>query len=110
LQERCVTIALTVYDWVYGIAQISAVVLSVIAGIIAGSMFRSAHRARILSAWRYLIPALILFVVEELVGAARTFGFWTPPVYLTHVLASLIIGCVIAALVVQREVNEACLQ
>lgn len=102
--------ALTVYDWVYGIAQISAVVLSIVAGFIAVGMFRSAHRTKVLSAWRYLIPALMLFVVVELVGAARTFGVWTPPPYLTHVIASAIMGFLIAALAVQRDVNKGCVE
>lgn len=89
----------------YGIAQISAVVLSIVAGIIAASMLRAARRVKLLSAWQYLIPALILFVAVELVGALRTFGIWMPPVYLTHVLASAIMGFLIAALVIQRQVN-----
>lgn len=102
--------ALTVYDWVYGIAQISAVVLSITAGLIALGMFRATRRTKILSAWRYLIPALVLFVAVELVGALRTFGVWTPPPYLTHVLASAIMGALIAALVVQRDVNKGCVE
>jgi hypothetical protein len=101
---------LTIYDWVYGIAQISVFVLSLVAGIIALSMFRAAHRVKVLSAWRYLLPALILFVAVEIVGVSRTFGLWSPPSYLTHVMASAIMGFLIAALAVQRDVNKGCVE
>ncbi len=93
---------LTIYDWVYGSGQIGAVILSFVAGGIALSMFKAARQRRLLRAWRFLIWALVLFVIVETVGALRTFGVWSSP-WLTHVLVSMILGFLIAALIVQIQ-------
>ena len=98
---------LTPYDWVYGSGQIGAVVLSIVAGIIALSMFKLAREKKLLRAWRYLIWALVLFAIVESVGALRTFGIWSTP-WLTHVLVSIILALLIAAIVVQTHITEGC--
>lgn len=92
--------ALTVYDWIYGSLQLGAVFLSVIAGFIALSMFKTAIRKKFLKAWIYLIPFLVLFALEEIFGALRTFGIYYNP-WITHVIPSLMLGLAITALVAQ---------
>ncbi|RJQ21385.1 hypothetical protein C4580_02490 [Candidatus Woesearchaeota archaeon] len=94
---------LTPYDWIYGIAVLTAVFLSVIAGLLAASLFKRASERKVLRAWRPLILALVLFAVLEIFGALKVFGVY-PTVWVTHVLASLILMLLIAALVTQREV------
>lgn len=96
---------LTIYDWVYGSGQIGAVILSFVAGGIALSMFKAARQRRSLRAWRFLLWALVLFVLVEAIGALRTFGIWSSP-WLTHVLVSFILAILIAALVVQIQVTK----
>ena len=96
---------LTVYDWVYGSAQLGAMFLAIIAGLIAASMFRVSRKTKTLQAWKYLIPALILFAVEEVVGALQTFGVYSTP-HLTHVIPSFILIFLIASLIKQIEINR----
>lgn len=95
---------LTSYDWIYGIAQITAVSLSIIAGAIAISLFRNSQ-TQTLRAWNYLIIGLILFTIEEILGGLRTFGVWNPG-FLTHVVPSLILTFIITSLVAQINVNR----
>ena len=96
---------LTIYDWVYGISQISAVILVIIAGFIAVSLFSSARKIKKLHAWKWMIPALILFAVVEILGVLRTFGIYSTP-FLTHILPGVILGFLIVALVVQININR----
>ena len=96
---------LGIYDYVYGIAQLSAGFLAVIAGAIAISMFKVSRARKELRAWTYLLAALVLFVVVEVIGAFRTFGFSIAPFW-THVLVSVILLLLIAAVVVQIHVNQ----
>ena len=96
---------LTLYDWIYGIAQLAAAFLSIIAGVIALSMFRAARQQKILSAWKLIIIALVLFTIEEILGALKTFGVYSTP-YLTHVVPSFILAFLIAALVKQKNINR----
>ena len=99
---------LTAYDWAYGISQFAAVFLSIIAGVIAISMFSTAHKERLLHAWRFMIVALVLFTVEEILGALKTFGVYSTP-HLTHIVPSFILAFVIIALVSQININRGCL-
>ena len=99
--------ALTPYDWIYGITQLAAVFLSIVAGFIAISMFQQAARSKYLAAWKPMLIALVLFVVEEILGVLRTFGIWSTP-YLTHVVPSFILVFLIAALVKQINITRGC--
>jgi len=95
---------LTTYDWIYGSCQIGAVVLSIIAGITAVSMLKES-RKKSLRAWKYLLWALIFFMLEEILGAMKTFGIWSTP-WLTHVLPGVILAFLIAALITQIQVTK----
>ncbi|MBI4150839.1 hypothetical protein HY492_01815 [Candidatus Woesearchaeota archaeon] len=97
--------ALGIYDYVYGIAQLAAGFLAVIAGFIALTLFKSAHARKDLRAWIYLLPALVLFVIVEIIGALHAFGVQVAP-YWTHILVSVILGFVIIALATQIHVNK----
>ena len=96
---------LTPYEWTYGIAQLAVVFLSVVAGILALSMFKAARQRAELKAWKLLIPALVLFALVEIMGMLRTFGIWEPH-FLTHMTVSVLLAFVIAALVAQRNVSR----
>lgn len=97
--------ALGVYDYIYGIAQLAAGFLAIIAGFLALSLFNAARKKTALAAWRFLLAALVIFVVVEVVGALRTFGFSIAPFW-THVLTSLILVLLIVSLVVQIHLNK----
>ena len=98
---------LTPYDWVYGIANITNVFLSLIAGFIALSLFEHASQRKYLGAWKLLIIALVMFTLEEVVGALKVFGVWSTP-WLTHVIPSLVLVFLIAALVRQINITRGC--
>jgi len=98
---------LTPYDWVYGISALTAVFLSLIAGFLALSMFDHASQRKHLAAWKPLIFALVLFAVEEVVGALKIFGIWSTP-WLRHVIPSLILVFLIAALIKQIYITKGC--
>jgi len=98
---------LTPYDWIYGIAILTAVFLSIVAGIIAMSMFAKATQRKYLSAWKFLIIALVLFAFEEVFGALKVFGVWSTP-WLTHVIPSFILVFLIAALLRQINISKGC--
>lgn len=96
---------LSLYDWIYGTAEASAGILSIIAAFIAISMFRAAGKTKKLRAWRYLLIGLLFFSAVELAGAIKTFGIFSTP-YLTHVLVSFVLVFLIAALVIQININR----
>ena len=98
---------LTRYDWIYGITQLATVVLSIVAGFIAITMFQHAAQKKYLAAWRPLIIALVLFVIEELFGILRTFGIWSNP-WITHVVPSFILLFLIASLLKQINITRGC--
>lgn len=96
---------LTVYDWFLGIAEIAAVFLSVVAGVIAISLFKISQKESVLNAWKFLIISLVLFALEEVLGALKTFGIYGTP-HLTHIVPSFIMIFLIAALITQIQVNK----
>jgi len=98
---------LTPYDWVYGIAVLSAVALSVIAGLLAVSLFDLSSKRTHLRAWKPLIFALVLFALEEILGALKVFGVWRTA-WLTHVVPSFILLFLIMALLRQINIARGC--
>ncbi len=98
---------LTPYDWIYGITEITSVLLSIFAGIIALSLFEASTQRKYLAAWKPLIIALVIFAIEEIVGALKVFGIWSTP-WLTHVLPSFILIFLIAALLKQINITRGC--
>lgn len=96
---------LSIYDYVYGIAQLAAGFLAIIAGLIAITLFKAARSKKQLRAWKYLLPALVVFVIVEVIGALHAFGFSVAP-YWTHVLVSLILFLLILALTTQIHLNK----
>lgn len=100
-------IALTTYEWFYGTATIAVVFLSIVAGMLALSLFRAAFKKKELKAWRFIIFTLILFAAVEIFGALKIFGIFSTT-YLTHVTVSVVLATFIAALVNQIYINRGC--
>jgi len=96
---------LTLYDWIYGISQLTAVFLSVIAGLIAISLFKESHEHAVLGAWKYLIAMVVVFAGIEVLGALASFGIYRSP-FLTHVGASFVLLFLIAGLLKQININK----
>ncbi|MDO8660901.1 MAG: hypothetical protein Q7K43_03360 [Candidatus Woesearchaeota archaeon] len=97
--------AFTTFEWAYGIAQIATVFLSVVAGVIALSMFKKSANNGLLKAWRWLIVSLVFFSIVEIFGALRTFGIYESP-FLTHVLTSVVLLSLIASVTIQLSINR----
>jgi hypothetical protein len=107
-QQKEVHVVFTVYDWIYGVAQIAAGVLAIIGGGLSIEMFRSSAITE-MRAWRFVLLGLIFFILEEIIGGLRTFGIvpstgvWS---FIVHVIVTGILGFLIAALVVQLQINR----
>ncbi|MBS3122746.1 hypothetical protein J4434_07740 [Candidatus Woesearchaeota archaeon] len=87
-------------EFITGTLQITAATLSVVAGIIAISLFKVSHVNVGLRAWKYLIVALVLFAIEEVIGALVSFKI-IAPTFLTHVIPAGIVGFIIIALTLE---------
>lgn len=87
-------------SYIEGILKIANLFLAVVAGGIALSMFSHAWKKVELRAWKPLIIALVLFVVQQILGALRAFGIFQSP-FLTHINVSLLLAFLIWALVLQ---------
>ena len=90
-------------SYIEGILKIANLFLALVAGGIALSIFSHAWRNKELKAWRALIIALVLFVVQMILGALRAFGIYESP-YLTHINVSLLLAFLIWALILQISV------
>ena len=88
-----------------GILKIANLFLAVVAAIIGISLFKSSFKDKILRAWKPVSIALVLFAVQQILGALRAFDIYSSP-YLTHVNVSLLLGFLIYALVQQIEVTK----
>ncbi len=91
-------------EYISGVIEIAVVFLAIVAGLIAATLFEASKKKQLL-AWRPLIVVLILFAVEEVIKALRSFGIWSTP-YLTHVIPSFILGLLIWALVMQIKISR----
>jgi len=96
---------ITTYDWILGTAELAAAFLSIIAGILAISMLKTSHQQKILAAWKWMLIALLIFAVEEIIGALKSFGIYSTP-HLTHVIPFFILLFFIAALITQIDITE----
>jgi len=83
-----------------GITQIAVVFLSIVAGFIAISLFRTSHKVSYLKPWRPLIFGLILFALEAILGGLASFRIYQSP-FLTHVIPSAILLLLIYSLFLQ---------
>ncbi|HLD43546.1 MAG TPA: hypothetical protein VJB08_06210 [Candidatus Nanoarchaeia archaeon] len=87
-----------------GVLKIANLLLSVVAGMIAVSLFQASRNQRFLRPWKFLIVALVLFALQQVLGAFRAFRVYSSP-YLTHINPTFMLGFVIAALVFQIVLN-----
>jgi hypothetical protein len=87
-----------------GILKIANIFLSVVAGIIAISLFNYSNKDKNLKPWYILIVVLILFAVQEILGALRAFEIFSTP-HLTHINPSIMLGLLIWALALQIKLK-----
>ena len=100
-----ITMELTLMQWVYGTVQFAVVILSVIAGLIAISMYKLTRGKAELKPWNSMIIVLVLFAVVEVLGGLATFGVYRTP-HLTHVTASLLLVFFIQALLRKISITK----
>lgn len=87
-------------QYLEGVLQVAAIFLAVVAGIFAASLFKVSHETEHLKPWKYLIFALILFAVEEILGSLVAFKIILPT-FLTHIIPTFILVLIILALSAQ---------
>lgn len=88
--------------YIEGILKLANVFLSVIAGIIAISLIKHSHKKKYTNAWYILIIVLVLFAVQEILGALRAFQIFSTP-YLTHIVPTLMLGLLIWAVAMEMR-------
>jgi len=88
-----------------GLLKIANVFLSMIAGIIAISLFKVSHERKHLRPWKILIVVLVLFAIQEIFGALRAFEIYSSP-YLTHIIPTAMLGLLIVTLLLQIGVHK----
>lgn len=87
-------------EYVEGILKIANLFLSVVAGFIAISLLNSSRKKEFLKPWYVLIISLVLFAVQEVLGALRAFQIYSN-LYITHIIPTVMLGLLIWALVMQ---------
>ena len=91
-------------QYLEGILKVSNLFLSVVAGIIAISLFKASGKKGN-RPWRMLIFALVFFALQEIFGALRAFNIFSSP-YLTHIIPTIILIFIIAALLLQINIKK----
>ena len=89
-------------DFTTGVLQIANLILAVVAGLIAATLFESSKRTS-LRPWKALSVALIFFALEEIFGGLRSFGIYENA-WITHIIPSVILLFLIWGLVEQTNV------
>ena len=89
-------------DFITGVIQIANLVLAVVAGLIAASMFAVSKQSN-LRPWKPLAAALIFFALEEIFGGLRSFAIYSNA-WITHIIPSIILAFLIWGLVSQINV------
>ncbi len=87
-------------EYYEGILKIANIFLSIVAGVIAMNIFMVSRKNRFLKPWYILVFVLILFAVQEILGALRAFNIYSTP-HLTHIVPTIILGLLIWALVLR---------
>ena len=85
-----------------GVLQLTVVFLSIFAGVIAIRLFKFSKR-KDLGAWKYLMIVLLLFAGIEIIGILDAFNIARSLSPLRHVLPSVVMLIIIAAVLKQRE-------
>jgi ABC-type branched-subunit amino acid transport system permease subunit len=91
-------------QYLEGVLQLAAVFLALVAGFFAASLLKVSHQNEHLKPWKYLIVALILFALEEILGALVAFKIILPT-FLTHIVPTAILIMLILALNLQIKEN-----
>lgn len=91
--------------FIEGILKIANVLLAIIAGILAITLFKVSNKKFYLRPWKILIGVLILFGIQEILGALRAFRIYSTP-HLTHIVPTAMLGLLIWALTAQIIINK----
>jgi hypothetical protein len=87
-------------EYLAGVLAIAAFFLSLVAGVIAISMFRVAHSHARLRPWKYLLIVLFLFMIQEVLGVLKFFKLFETP-YLTHIIPTAMLLILIYAISIE---------
>jgi len=91
-------------DFLTGVLEIANVILSVVAGLIAFSIFQLSTQKQ-LKPWKPLTVALALVALEFIFAGLRAFNIYSNP-WITHVIPSFVLALLIWSLVLQINLVE----
>lgn len=90
-------------EYIEGVLKVANVFLVIVAGIVALSLVKVSHKRKELRPWKLLIIALLLFAVQEILGALRAFKIFETP-YLTHIIPTAMLVLLLVAVVLQTNI------
>jgi len=97
-------LTLTIY-YFEGILKISNIVLAILAGIFAVSLFKVSHAKAHLRPWKLLIAALVFFAFQEIFGALRAYNIFKSP-FITHIIPTVILALLALAILYQIHIDK----
>jgi hypothetical protein len=80
------------------VIEITNLILSIVAIIIAVPLIKKSKNVILVAYWRYLLTALILFAIFQIVSNLRTYGIIEIP-YFTHIITFFILLFLLITLV-----------
>lgn len=89
-----------------GVLQLTVVFLSIAAGLISIFLFKVSGKREILSAWKTLMIALVLFAIVEMIGVLDAFNIYREISFMRHVVPSFILAFLIIAIVKQMQITK----
>ena len=84
-----------------GVLQLTVVFLSIAAGVIAINVWKHSRKKKELEPWLWLMVALVLFAIEEIVGVLDAFNILRQINWLRHIIPSFIMVTLLVAVVKQ---------
>ena len=85
------------------VIETTNLILSIVAIIIAVPLMKKSKNVILVAYWRYLLTALILFAVFQIVSNMRTYGVVVIP-YFTHIITFFILLFLLITLVKTENV------
>jgi hypothetical protein len=85
------------------VVETTNLILSIVAIIIAIPLIKKSRNVILVAYWRYLLTALILFAVFQIVSNMRTYGVIEIP-YFTHIITFFILLFLLITLVKTENV------
>jgi len=93
-------------ELIEGLLRIANLFLSIVAGILAITLFKISHKKEYSNPWKVLMITLVVFAINQILNAIRAFDIYPLPYYITEIVPTIIIALMITAVVMQIYVSK----